>query len=552
MSTRLRAILGTTGLTDIGYRFIAGNAFSGARVTAGVYELPGARGVYGVDTPSFPAGATDVYWDSTGTAGVWAYEAFDFRLPYDAEIGTANSLLRAGTNTATTLATLTVTGAVLFSSTLGITGITTFTGGIISGAISGSTFAMSGAVTLNSLTVTNNLLVSGNSTVTGLTTHTGHVTFIDGFSIPAPSTANRHGVTISGNGSGDAMRLLGGSGSGNGLRIAGFGTGHGIFAQGGDDGDGFRLFGGDVTGSALRLQVGAADPSVVISVGSGPALQAEGDVNFDAGWNIFSSANFASSVVVTGAVNISGATTTTNASNDIRLGATERVNIATAVWNLLTSAITVAGSIGKVLMQAITGTGGTANFTILVTDGINPVQNVDFSLYSGVTLISRGTTDVNGNFTGSGPLGTFSVALSKSGYLFGGATRTITGNGTGTLNTALAMTPVVIPTPPVSASLCILYGYLVDSSGNPLAGATLVATPVPKDVVTRPVVTDAGSIFSFTPIEAVSDGVGYVELVLVRTSVLSHPVTYSLSSSNGQIARHGVKLVDALKNLNSL
>jgi hypothetical protein len=256
--------------------------------------------------------------------------------------------------------------------------------------------------------------------------------------------------------------------------------------------------------------------------------------------------------VTPGGIAVTGNITATDASNDIRLGATERVNIATAVWNLLTSAITVAGSIGKVLMQAITGTGGTANFTITVTDGTNPVQTAAFSLYSGTNLISRGTTDASGNFTGSGPIGTFSVALSAANNLFGGATRTITGNFTGTLNTVLVMTPIVIPTPPVSASLCILYGYLVDTSGNPLAGATLVATPIPKDVVTRPVVTDTGSIFSFTPIEAVSDGVGYVQLSLVRTSVLSHPVTYSITSSNGQIARQGVKLVDALKNLNAL
>ncbi len=78
--------------------------------------------------------------------------------------GAANGMLIGGSNAATTFATLTVTGAVLFS----------------------STFATTGTTTLNALTVTNAMTVSGTTTLTGAVsfgstwTVTGGVTFTAG------------------------------------------------------------------------------------------------------------------------------------------------------------------------------------------------------------------------------------------------------------------------------------------------------------------------------------------------------------------------------------
>lgn len=77
----LTAYLGTTGLSDVGYRFIdATGAFTGTRQTTGVYELAGSRGIYGINTPTIPGDAVRVYWDSTGTAAVYAYETLDLYL----------------------------------------------------------------------------------------------------------------------------------------------------------------------------------------------------------------------------------------------------------------------------------------------------------------------------------------------------------------------------------------------------------------------------------------------------------------------------------------
>jgi hypothetical protein len=79
MSTiTLNAQLFTTGLGDVGFRFMdATGAFSGARVTAGVFEYANNKGVYGVSNPTIPTDAVAVYWDSTGTPSANATEIFD-------------------------------------------------------------------------------------------------------------------------------------------------------------------------------------------------------------------------------------------------------------------------------------------------------------------------------------------------------------------------------------------------------------------------------------------------------------------------------------------
>lgn len=80
--------------------------------------------------------------------------------------------------------------------------------------ISGSN---SGTTTLGAFTVT------GATTYTGATTHTGNVVLSDGLTISAPSTGNRAGLSITGNGSGAAIIATGGA-TGIGFNVVGGGT----------------------------------------------------------------------------------------------------------------------------------------------------------------------------------------------------------------------------------------------------------------------------------------------------------------------------------------
>lgn len=130
----LLGYLGTTGLSDVGYRFIDNTgAFIGSRQTASVFELAGARGVYGINSPTIPAGAVFVYWDSTGTASAYAYEGFDPRLP-NVDTASAGALLTSGTGTAQLNVS---SGAVVLVNTL-----TTYTGNTVQ---TGDSFARIGA-----------------------------------------------------------------------------------------------------------------------------------------------------------------------------------------------------------------------------------------------------------------------------------------------------------------------------------------------------------------------------------------------------------------------
>lgn len=77
MSAPLYALLGVTGLTDVGYRFMDdAGAWDGARVTAGVDETDAADGTYYVAAPTTPGTARSVHWNSSGTPTVKATEVF--------------------------------------------------------------------------------------------------------------------------------------------------------------------------------------------------------------------------------------------------------------------------------------------------------------------------------------------------------------------------------------------------------------------------------------------------------------------------------------------
>jgi len=104
------------------------------------------------------------------------------------------------------------------------------------------------------------LLISGSNsgtttlgalTVTGATTHTGNVVLSDGLTISAPSTTNRAGFSITGNGSGAALDLIGGA------AIATTPAGPGLKATGGAASTGA----GGVAGVAIAALGGAGAAS---------------------------------------------------------------------------------------------------------------------------------------------------------------------------------------------------------------------------------------------------------------------------------------------------
>jgi hypothetical protein len=105
-----------------------------------------------------------------------------------------------------------------------------YTGNVVPGATNGHMISgtNSGTTTLGALTVT------------GATTLTGNVALADGLTVSAPSTLNRAGVTVTGNGTGAALSLAAGA-TGNGISVtttSGNGisilptAGHGIVATG--------------------------------------------------------------------------------------------------------------------------------------------------------------------------------------------------------------------------------------------------------------------------------------------------------------------------------
>jgi hypothetical protein len=83
-------------------------------------------------------------------------------------------------------------------------------------------------------------------TVTGATTLTGNVALADGLTIAAPSTTNRAGLSITGNGTGAGLLVRGGT-SGHGIDTAAAGSStHGLLATGGTGGtsDGIKAVAG--------------------------------------------------------------------------------------------------------------------------------------------------------------------------------------------------------------------------------------------------------------------------------------------------------------------
>ena len=165
-----------------------------------------------------------------------------------AAAGASGGLLISGSNAGTTtLGALTVTGA------------TTLTGAV-------SAINASNDLRLNGVAAggSGGVLISGSNagtttfgalTVTGATTHTGNVLFSDGITVSAPSTTNRPGLYVKGNGASSGIYCEAGNTVGSGIYAKSPNFGSGICAEGpqgvGSNGIGFLAQGASIGMQAI-------------------------------------------------------------------------------------------------------------------------------------------------------------------------------------------------------------------------------------------------------------------------------------------------------------
>lgn len=129
-----------------------------------------------------------------------------------------------------------------------------------------------------------------------------------------------------------------------------------------------------------------------------------------------------------------------------------------------------ANSLGAKVNTAAGASGGAGAYaiTVTVTDGTSPVQNAIVRVTEGITSAVL-TTNGSGQASFSLNAGTYTIAITKSGYTFSPTTRTVTGSQAGTLTNPLVMSAVA-PVVPASPEVCVVSGFLITPDGNPAAG----------------------------------------------------------------------------------
>jgi hypothetical protein len=274
----------------------------------------------------------------------------------------------------------------------------------------------------------------GALTITGATTHTGNVVFSDGLTISAPSTLNRAGLSIAGNGTGAGMSVTGGatgiglsvvggatSGdgvkvtttSGHGINLAPVGSNaHGLFATGGNGGtsDGIKAAAGtggvDFRANQTGNLVGTVSTLTTYTGNTPQTGDAYARLGAPAGASV--SADVAAIQAKTANLPAAPASTTNiTSASGVSLAASQHVivdsgtvttvtnqltgaQVATAVWTDTTAGdFTTASSIGKSVMNGVTlGTGLT-------------VASVSGAVGSVTGTVGSVTGNVGGNVVGS-------------------------------------------------------------------------------------------------------------------------------------------------------
>ena len=196
--------------------------------------------------------------------------------------------------------------------------------------------------------------------------------------------------------------------------------------------------------------------------------------------------------------------------------------VATAVWQDNTAGdFTVSNSAGYKLSNISGGGGGGGTgantVTINVTDGTHNIQNATVSVWGGSVQVAYGTTGVSGNAIVYLNNGTYSVAITASGYNGGGGTLVVIGPATQSYTlTVLSVSP---STPPEVTGYTTCY----DQSGNALGGVV--------HILTQSGVSDGstGASFSKTPVTAQSSSNGLVQF----TGLIPGATYYLQRGQNG-------------------
>jgi len=488
-TTTLTAFLGVTALADVGYRFLdASGVFSGARQTAGVYELAGARGVYGINNPTIPVDATKVYWDSLSTFAAYAYEQLDL-----------------------CITRLLVDRTTVHAGSVG------FGNGIAVGAPPGSPAISIGKNGAESIYLAGALGIDGGA----------YLTSPDGIALEIHSNGtNAPGVIISaGGGSGAALQLEASGGAG--LSIQG---NYGIKIQ---------ATGMDCAGVYIDSTLGDG----VDIVGANTALVL---------YSLTTALDIQGTFIVNGPTTFQGPVVATHVSNDFRLGATERTNIANAVDVKLTAEHddgSWAGGGGG-------GGGGTGAYAITLTvvdthtPTPNPVPGVTVAVYHKPdgALVGSGVTGATapdiGKVTIGVDAGTYRVVLVHPLYYFAPEDRTVLAPvppatlPTGTLDDPLVMVQATVPAgPPGTVGLS---GTIRDEQGIPVVGCLITVELVPATDV-RPI-TAQGTVISFRRAEIITNASGFAGISLIPTNSFDQTVTYKITSDGGELDSVGVTI----------
>lgn len=216
----------------------------------------------------------------------------------------------------------------------------------------------------------------GALTITGVTTHTGNVVLSDGLTISAPSTGNRAGLDITGNGTGAALKLAAGA------------TGKGI-AVTTTAGDALSLL--PTAGSAIVATGNGTSKFGIIATG-GTAGTSDG-VSFVAG---------------SGGVDFRANQTgnlTGNVSGSIG-SVTGAVGSVTGAVGSVTGAVgSVTGAVGSVTgaVGSVTGAVGSVTAAVSVTGDLSATMktSVTTACTASTPTAAAVTGNVGGNVTGS-------------------------------------------------------------------------------------------------------------------------------------------------------
>jgi len=322
------------------------------------------------------------------------------------------------------------------------------------------------------------LLISGSNTgtttfgaltVTGATTHTGNVVLSDGLTISAPSTLNRAGITVTGNGAGAGVLVTGGAtgngmsitaSTGNGLNItttssvgenhsaiyvSGVDTGFTVLGENGwgmriagatvgngyeglritsDQMDGMAVYGSDYGGSSncgARFGMVNGDGAGIVATGSGAGY----GIHATGGTGMVVSGSDGAGLVVTGTAIGVSVTGGTGSAGLAVYGGTGASAIAATGNGAGHGMLLTAGSTGNGLK--IASTTGDAILTTVGTSG------------HGATFAGTGTTKHGINATG-GATSSAGISATGGGTGAGISTDKIAVSGTATFTGAFTAT----------------------------------------------------------------------------------------------------------------